>query len=138
MGTRTDQLIPFDSETASRAGKRSAEVRRQRALARQVAAADDARTLATHLQTFQDTFQREELGAQAAAVGAYIMARIAAGQIPIRHAGDAADLLTALHNMTRLEEGQATSHVMHGSVEIVQRIEALRAELNPPTTGPNP
>ena len=62
-----------------------------------------------------------------------ILARIAAGQIPIRHAADAADLLTALHNLTRLEEGQSTSNVMHGSVDILARIEQLKHELQPAT-----
>ena len=129
MGTRTDQLTPFDSESASRAGKRSAEVRRQRALARQVAAADDARTLANHLETYSQTFQREDLSTNTAAVAAMILAKLAAGQVPIRHAGDAAELLKVLVDITRLEEGQSTSNVLHGSVEIVKRIEAMRAEL---------
>ena len=67
-----------------------------------------------------------------------ILARIAAGQVPIRHAGDAAELLKVLVDVTRLEEGQATSHVLHGSVDIVARIEALRAELGTGTSAPNP
>ena len=58
-----------------------------------------------------------------------ILAKLAAGQVPIRHAGDAAELLKVLVDITRLEEGQSTSNVLHGSVQIVERIEAMRAEL---------
>jgi hypothetical protein len=137
MSKRTDQLTPFTPETASRAGKRSAEVRRQRAIARQVEQAQDARTLATHLQTFADTFQRDDIGTHSAAVAAMILAKIAAGQVPIRHAADAAELLKVLHDMTRLEEGQSTSNILHGTIDsgaIIARIEELRGEL---TTGPN-
>lgn len=136
MGTRSDQLTPFTPETASQAGKRSAEVRRQRALARQVAQAEDARTLANHLATFEQTFRREDLSSQTSAVAAMILAKIAAGQVPIRHAGDAAELLKVLVDVTRLEEGQHTSAHLTASIDseaIVARIEALRAELTPPT-----
>ena len=98
-------------------------------MARQVAEADDARTLAKHLETYSQTFTRADIGTHTAAVAAMILAKLAAGQVPIRHAADAAELLKVLVDITRLEEGQATSHVMHGSVQIVERIEQMRAEL---------
>ena len=129
MGTRTDQLTPFTAESASEAGRKSGEARRQKALAKRVANTTQARELADHLQTFADTFDRQTIGTHTAAVAAMILAKLAAGQVPIRHAADAAELLKVLVDITRLEEGQATSHVMHGSVQIVERIEQMRAEL---------
>ena len=125
------QLQPFTKgdPRAVAAGKKSVEVRRQRAIAEKAAQAADASTLAGHLATFSATFQRDDLGQQTAAVAAMILAKLAAGQVPIRHAGDAAELLKVLVDITRLEEGQSTSNVLHGSVQIVERIEAMRAEL---------
>lgn len=134
MGTRSDQLTPFTKETAVEAGRKSGEARRRRAAAKRLADTNAANELAEHLETFAETFQRETIGTHTAAVAAMILAKIAAGQVPIRHAADAAELLKVLVDITRLEEGQATSHVMHGSVEIVQRIEQMRAELTAANT----
>lgn len=139
MAGSVDQLTPFDSERAKEAGRRSGEVRRQRAAAQRLKNTTEARELADHLATFGETFHRDDIGTHSAAVAAMILARIAAGQIPIRHAADAADLLTALHNLTRLEEGQATSHTLNATVDagtIVARIEQLRGELTPGDSNP--
>lgn len=129
MATRADQLIPFTSETAREAGRRGGMARAEKARAKAAADAQDAETLANHLATFHERFKRDDIGTHTAAVAAMILAKLAAGQVPIRHAADAAELLKVLVDITRLEEGQATSHVMHGSVQIVERIEQMRAEL---------
>ena len=133
MSTRSDQLTPFNSETASAAGKKGAAVRRQRALARKAAQASDAQTLATFLSELPATFDRDQLPQHTAGVAAFILAKIAAGQVPIRHAGDAAELLKVLVDVTRLEEGQHTSAHLSASIDaesIVARIESLRGELS--------
>lgn len=129
MGNRSDQLVKFTPETAAEAGRRGGIARAEKARAQRAAAAQDAETLAAHLATFSERFSRDDIGTHTAAVAAMILAKLAAGQVPIRHAADAAELLKVLVDITRLEEGQATSHVMHGSVQIVERIEQMRAEL---------
>jgi hypothetical protein len=132
---RVDNLKPFNPETASLAGKRSAEARRAKALAQRAADANNAREAAEHLATFTQAFPRDSMGPNAAAIGNYILSRIALGLIPIRHAADAAELLKVVVDIARLEEGQATSHTLHASIDsaaIVARIEQLRHELGTP------
>ena len=133
-----DQLTPFvkGDERAREAGRKSVEVRRQKALANKVQEAKNATDLAQHLATFTTTFSRDDIGAQAAAVGQMILARLAANQIPIRHAADAAELLKVLVDVTRLEEGLHTTASLSATLSseaVIARIEQLRGELSPPT-----
>lgn len=132
-----EHLTPFieGDSRAVIAGKKSGEVRRARAVAERAKRSEDALTLASHLATFTQTFDRTDVGAQAAAVAQMILARIAANQIPIRHAADAAELLRVLVDVTRLEEGLHTTASLSAQLDssaIVARIEQMRAELTPP------
>lgn len=141
-------LQPFakGDPRAVEAGRKGAEVKRQKREALKIVRVADARAGAAILATLTEGYQRDQLGASAAGAAQHVIARIANGEIPIKDASDAAALLKVLHDMTRLEEGQSTSNIMHGTIDagaILQRIEALRGEISTtppalPTTGPNP
>jgi hypothetical protein len=69
------------------------------------------------------------MASHAAATAMQVMSRIVSGQIPVRHAGDAAELIKVLVDVARIEEGKSTSNVLHGSVngELIEKITALQA-----------
>lgn len=126
-GKQTAGLRKFDSETAKAAAKRSAEVRRaKRDLAR-----GEVTTLAQKLDTLRDTYQRDDLGPNAAALAQHTMSRVMAGEIPIRHAGEAAELLRVLVDVARLEAGEATAHTAHVSMtaeQVTARVTELQRQ----------
>lgn len=119
-------LTPFDSERAKIAAAKSVEARRAKR-ARDRATTSD---LADSLATLRDTFERDNLGENAAAVGNWVLGRVALGKVPIRHAGDAADLLRVLVDVARLEAGEATSVALVGHVsdrgEVAARVAAMQ------------
>lgn len=92
-------------ERAREAGKKSAQVRR----ARKAATAKNAAQLSAHLGAVRATFEGADLVESISAVLVVVLARVAAGEIPVRHAGDAAELVRALHEVARLETGQPTA-----------------------------
>ena len=57
----------------------------------------------------RETFDREHLGENAAALASWVMGEVAAGRIPIRNADEAATLLRVVVDIARLEAGQVTS-----------------------------
>jgi hypothetical protein len=82
------------------------------------------------LSALVEAMPREQLGPTAAAVAQDVIARVAVGEIKIRHAGDAADLLRVLVDVARIESGSPTSvsMVAHVSPEdTMARIRELRA-----------
>lgn len=123
---RRSGLQPFrkgDPRTAELA-KKGADTRRANAAARKAS----TRATADTLRSVRDTFTRGELGESSAAVAGWLLGRIAAGAIPVRNAGEAADLLRALVDVARLEAGQATSTalVAHVGTGATAEVLALR------------
>lgn len=101
-----------------RGDPRAVEAGRKGGLARSARAASSierGREAATQLETLRATFNRATLGDDAAVIGQLILARIASGEIKVR-GEDAAALLRAVHEIARLEAGQATSHALVGHV----------------------
>jgi len=80
------------------------------------------------LEEVTGTFSRERLGPEAAAVGSWLLGRIVAGHVPIRNGGEAAELLRALVDVARLEEGQPTSTALiaHVGASATAEVLALR------------
>jgi hypothetical protein len=95
----------FDSESARAAGKKSAQSRKARGIARRAAPGALGRTL----QLFRDTFANPDVGGDVLVVASVVLARLALGEIPIRNGEEAASVLRVLHEIARLEAGQPTS-----------------------------
>jgi hypothetical protein len=96
-----------------------------------VALRAETETVAAHLRRIIDAYPREQLGPAAAATASDIIARVGRGEIKIRHAADAAELLKVLTDIARLEAGEPTSaslvaHVDAGTV--AARVAELQAE----------
>lgn len=130
----TSNLTPFTKgdPRAVAAGKASAATRAANRDSRVKA----ARQAAAQLVTFNESYQRGNLGANAANVAQFILGRIGTGDIPVRNGDEAAALLRALVDIARLEEGQATSHTLTATLsaaDAVQRVvllqQAARLEL---------
>lgn len=100
-------LTPFakGDGRASEAGRKGAETRRAKAQARHV----DNVTMVNTLRTLATAIERDELGTLTLGVAVYVLGRVATGQVPIRHASDAAELVRVLVDIARLEAGQPTS-----------------------------
>jgi hypothetical protein len=125
-GGRRTNLRPFvpGDPRAAEAGRKGAETR----AAKRAARVTSSRETAAVLRTIVDTFHRGDLGEASAAVAGWLLGRIAAGQVPIRNAGEAADLLRALVDVARLEAGEATSTaiVAHVGAGATAEVLALR------------
>jgi hypothetical protein len=109
MSTARDHLVPFvagdpDGRAAEAARKSHAVRRAKRAMVRA-----DAQAVAAHLRTLRDSHERDRLGESCAAAAADLVGRVTRGEIPVRHAGDAAELVRVLVDIARLEAGQPTS-----------------------------
>lgn len=132
----TAGLKPFTpgDPRASELGKRGAAARKAKKEATQLVKVQDAEQGALELDRLVTRYERERLSVAAAAAVQHTIARVVAGDIPVKDATDAANLIKVLFDVARLEEGQATSHTLHASIDtagIVSRIEQLRAELAP-------
>lgn len=103
-------LTPFNSETGRAAALKSVEVRRARAEEQRV-----DREIAKRLRA---TFDRTTLGDDALVCAHSIIQRVQAGEIPVRHAGDAASWVKALVDIGRLEKGEATSLQAHVTADL--------------------
>ena len=124
----TANLRPFvkGDPRAVEAGKRSVEARRARA----TIATDGTSALRRELDTVTATFERGELGAQAAAVAGLLLAKVAAGVITVK-GPDVAALLRVLVDVARLEAGEPTSQavVAHiGTSQALERVAELRKQ----------
>jgi hypothetical protein len=84
--------------------------------------------VSTALATVRESFERDELGADAAAAAGWLLGRIVTGGIPIRNGAEAAELLRALVDVARLEAGESTSNtvVAHVGPGAVTAVLALR------------
>lgn len=121
-----DQLIPFTPETARIAAARSVEARRVKREAAKLADAATASEVAGVLASFRQSFERGDLGENAAAAASWLIGRVVTGRIPVRHASDAAALLTVLVDVARLEAGEPTSLAVVGHVSGSDRVRELQ------------
>jgi hypothetical protein len=125
-GRRTDQLTPFDTQTARAAAQRSAEVRRARKRLGPTTTLDVRRLLDDAVQAHE----RSKLGPTAAALAAEIMGRLLVGEIKLRGA-DVAPVLRALVDIARLESGEPTSAALVAHVDaatIASRVTELQRQ----------
>lgn len=126
-------LVPFgkDEESkkrASEAGRKGGLARARNAEAKKLEVTDTAKAWKLQLDMLADTFNREELGSQAANVASMLLGKIASGAVEIS-GKDMASLLDTLVNIVRLEEGKATSHTASVSLaggDVLNKIAALR------------
>ena len=123
-------LRPFtagDPRAAAGRAKGLATLREQRAL--KSARVGDVKSLLSDLVA---ACPRDHLGPVAAAVAQDLIARVVTGEIIVRHAGDAADLLRVLVDVARLEAPLPTSATImaHSSDPevVMERIRVLRSQ----------
>jgi hypothetical protein len=133
--TRT--LTPFTKgdPRAVEAGRRSAAARKAKREAGAIVKVEDATAGANLIDTLTARYERDKLGAAAGAAVQHLIAKVISGEVPCKDATDVANLVKVLFDVARLEEGQATSHTLHASIDsaaIVARIEQLRHELGTP------
>jgi hypothetical protein len=130
-GGSTRGLQPFTKgdNRASELGKRGAAARKAKREATQLVTVRDASVGAELVDTLTSRYDRDKLGGAAAAAVQHLIANVTSGAVPIKDATDAANLIRVLFDVARLEEGQSTSNIMHGSVAMLERIESMRAEL---------
>ena len=136
-------LQPFDAtpegrERARELGRRSAEVRKAKRLARQ---SEGGKALAglpelrESLQETQQEFGEVSISQATRAVAAKILSQLAAGEIKVE-GKDAAGLLDTLIGLARLEEGQSTSNAVVAHISTaaaMEKVKELRA--SPPPSG---
>lgn len=119
-------LTPFrkGDPRAAEAGRKGGEARR----ARRTASVASARAVGKALAEVRATFDRRELGPDAAAAGGWLLGQIVAGRIPIRNGDEAATLLRALVDVARIEAGEATDTrvVAHVGADAMREVLALR------------
>lgn len=90
---------------------------------------DSTAALRAELDRCVETFERGELGQQAAAVAGLLLARLAAGVIVVKRGDEAAALLRVLVDVARIEAGEHTSATLVGHVstsDAVARVVELR------------
>jgi hypothetical protein len=121
-------LQPFQKgdPRASEAGRRGAAAKRAK---REIERASSQETSA-HIATLVTTYTREDLGPAAAAAAVELIGRVSRGEIPVRHAGDAAELVKVLVDVARLEAGESTSNavVAHVTSDQLARVRALQEQ----------
>ena len=127
-------LVPFgkDKEKAREAGRKGGLARARNAEAKKLGEIQNAKAWKLSLEHLQASFNREDLGSQAALVTQMLLGKIARGDVEIA-SKDMASLLDTLVNIVRLEEGKATSHTASVSLaggDVLNKIEALRHSTN--------
>jgi hypothetical protein len=136
MTTRTisTNLTPFTGpdghDRAVAAGKKSAEVRRKKKVARDLAADKTATGLNDAVADLISTFERGNLAEAAAAGCQYLIALVVTGAVEVS-GKDIAPLAQTFLDIARLEEGQSTSNhvVAHlSSKETLTRLTELRGQ----------
>jgi len=115
-------LKPFTKETAAAAGRKSAEVRRQKAALRRA----EQKRSSEALRAIIGQYERGDLPDVAVALAQDIMRKVATGEIPVRNGAEAAALLDKLHTIYRLETGQSTAQSLNVNVSASDALEALR------------
>jgi len=110
--TETKPRNKFTSETASAAGKKSAQKRRERNAA--VKQASDARK--HDLRSFVSDNGVENLGQYARIATAELVHRVLIGEVACTNARDVASLVKEMHAIARLELGQPTSYNVSASL----------------------
>ena len=93
------------SERARQLARRSVASRE----AKRAATRADTDAVAAQLRRIIDTYPRDQLGPAAAALALDIIGRVARGEITVRHAQDASELIRTLVDIARLEQGEPTS-----------------------------
>jgi hypothetical protein len=131
-------LKPFsntDPEARARAsanGRKGQLIKKQRAALAQQQKLGNSEEAKHALDQALSSFQRDTLGPGAIAAAQMLIARVLTGDVPVRHAGDAADLIRVLVDVGRLEGGEATSlSVTMDAAAVTARIEMLRREAEP-------
>jgi hypothetical protein len=102
-------------------GKRGAEARARKRQAERAASAE----VLDGLRSLANTVRRDDLGPMALAVAVDTLGRLARGEIPIRNAGEAADLVRVLVDVARIESGDPTSQSIVAHVGVAE-VQALR------------
>jgi hypothetical protein len=127
-------LRPFNDteegrERARELGRKGGLERARRAAEKREAEQANSLELHQALDRLSERFNRDDLGETAANVALMLMAKVANGEIEVT-GRDVSNLIQVLVNVTRLEEGQATSHetrLVVSGAEAMERINALRA-----------
>jgi hypothetical protein len=144
MTDPTDDLPPPErSVTLSRGGVLhpvTAGSERARALARRSVAAREAKraalradtdAVAAHLRRIVTAYPRDQLGPAASALALDVIGRVARGEVKVRHAQDASELIRVLVDVARLEKGEPTSATVIAHVDsatIAARVGQLQAQ----------
>jgi hypothetical protein len=99
--------------------------------AKRAAVRADTNEVAAHLRRIVDLYPRAELGPAAAALALDIIGRVGRGEVKVRHAHDASELIRVLVDVARLEEGEPTSTAVIAHVDsatVVARVGQLQAQ----------
>lgn len=99
----TAGLTPF-----AKGDGRAAEAGRRGGIARatkRAAERDNAASVVANLRTLAAAAEREDLPSLCIGVAISVLGRVAAGSVPVRHGGDAAELVRALVDVARLASG---------------------------------
>lgn len=125
-----EHLQPFEkgSERAREAGRKGGLTRARNAAAKRANETADSEGITAALQRIAESFNRDDISQNAAAVTNMLLGQIAAGSIEVS-GRDVAGLLDVLVSIVRLEEGKATSHhAVVNTEQVLARIEQLRQE----------
>ena len=126
---------PFTPDTAAEAGRKSGAARRRKR--EQTEAANELERATTEgnvtgtvaaLERFAQRYEPGELPTHLQMVATWICGRLLTGDIPVTNGRDAAQLLTATVELSRLMQGEATRHTLSMSADVGQRLDAIRAE----------
>lgn len=109
----TSGLTPFKrgDGRAAAAGRKSAEAR----AIKRASERGDIVAMIGRLQTLADHAEGVDVSATCIGVAVYVLGLVTSGIVPIRHGGDAAELVRVLVDVARLTDGQptSTSAVLH-------------------------
>jgi hypothetical protein len=102
-----DHLTPFTKgdERARAAGRKGVAVRE----ANRAAMRADIGSQVAALRTLADHAQGLDIAGVCLGVVVQVLSRVSTGAVPVRHAGDAAELVRVLVDVARLVNGQPTS-----------------------------
>src|SRR5262249_4712145 len=99
--------------------------------AKRAALRADTEAVASHLRRIINAYPREQLGPAAAALALDLIGRVARGEVSVRHAQDASELIRVLVDVARLEEGEPTSTAVIAHVDsatVPARVGQLQAQ----------
>jgi hypothetical protein len=119
--------VTAGSERARALARRSVAARE----AKRAALRADTEAVASHLRRIINAYPREQLGPAAAALALDLIGRVARGEVKVRHAQDASELIRTLVDVTRLEGGEPTSAAVVAHVDsatVAARVAQLQAQ----------